>query len=147
MAIKSLLKIGTHFAASLMTTLILCLLPSNSSAQTGSPPSSLNLTIELQSAYNPGFKMCTPIVVDEPLELSWTRGLVRSGISVLASRPKSGAYPVKFELKEGMLDYVREVNREVKLEIGKPYKSITQKSGGFEISYKQTLLLSEGDCK
>lgn len=72
---------------------------------------------------------------------------MQSSISALVSRPEDGVYPVAFALKEGMLNYARDVILEPKLELEKPYESVTQLSGGFEISYKQTLLLSREDCK
>src|SRR4051812_2434142 len=112
MCIKSVPNVESHFVASLVLAFILfSIFPFNLSAQTQSLPNSLSLTIKLQSAYNPGVKLCTPISVNDQLEYSWTRdrGLVHSSISMLVAKPEDGVYPVKFVLKEGMLDGMREV--------------------------------------
>jgi hypothetical protein len=140
---------------SLGATLILILaLPVLHLAQTESKPAPSNpnyltLFITLHSAYNPGVKLCTPIFANDPLEYSWSnnRGLVRSSISVLVSKPEDGVYPVKFVLKEGMSNYTREVKLEPKLELEKPYESVKRFTSGFELSYSQALRLSKEECK
>jgi|GEM_PF-3046764 len=146
---KPFLSLKNHFVASLLAILIIFVFQLNLHAQTLSPPNALSLTVKLQSAYNPGFKMCTPISLDDQLEFSWSsnRGLVHSSVSVLLAKPEGGGHPIKFVLKEGMLNGMREIKLEPKLELEKPYESSTQNSGGFEISYKQTLLLSAERCK
>ncbi len=147
MKVKILVKVVADFVVTgVAVVLIYSLSPLSAPAQTKALPNWVHLTIEVQSAYNPGLRICTPIAVGERVELAWSRGLVRSSIFALVSKPQNGSYPVRFSLKEGMLDYERTIDLQPDLQLEKPHEKFTGFSGGFEIGHRQILRLSIADC-
>ena len=109
---------------------------------------SLTLRIDLQSAYNPGVKFCTPIALNDEVKLAWTRDVMRSSISALVSKSEGGIYSLKFELKEAVLDKIAyDVKAEPNLEPEVPFKLTFTKFNGFELGYDHTVRLSRESCK
>jgi hypothetical protein len=132
----------------LAITALMLALPYNSFAQSRLEPESLSLTVKLQSAYNPGFTLCMPIVIDNELKFSWTRDVVRSSITAFVSKHLDGTYTLNFQLKEGVLDKIAyDVKVEPTLKPDEPYVVTFTKSSGFELGYRHVLILSKTGCK
>ena len=133
---------------SFVAMLLLILWTLNSAAQSRSEPESLFLTVNLQSAYNPGFGLCLPIQTGTALKFGWETDIVRSSIFAFTTKSERGLYRLKFELKEGVLDKIAyDVQGEPDLDLEVPYKLTFTKYSGFELGYSHTLRLSKESCK
>ncbi len=149
MIIKLFRNLKTNLFVLMALTLFLVFAFSiNSSAQTQSKPKILTLTIKLEDEFNPNFKLCMPIEADVPIEVSWTKGEIKSSISALLRKPEGEFYRVKFTLKEGTAEstiYNEMVEPKLKLE--KIFEQTFIASSVFENYYTKSLLLSKKACK
>jgi len=149
MNIKLLRTLRNTFALLLPFAFILVfVLPLNSFAQTQSKQEVLTLTIKLKDEFNPDFKLCMAIEANVPLEVSWTKGELKSSISALLREAEGEDYRVKFTLKEGTAEKtIYSGMIEPKLKLEKPYETTFVASSLFKNYYSQSLLLSKEACK
>ena len=149
MNIKLFRSLKINFATSLaLAFLLFFALSLNSFAQTKPKPEVLTLTVKLQDEFNPDFKLCMPIEAEVPIEISWTKGEIKSSISALLRKPEDEDYRVKFTLKEGTAEStIYSGMIEPKLKLEKPYETTFVASSLFKNYYTQSLLLSKEACK
>ena len=148
MKIKSFRNLKTNNVISLTSAFILVFILSlNSSSQTQPKPEILTLTVKLENRYNPDFKLCLPIETNVPIEVSWTKGEIKSSISAVLYEPEGEVYRVKFTHTEGTAEktiYSGMVEPKLKLE--KPFEDTFIASLTFKNFYTQSLLLSKEAC-
>lgn len=54
------------------------------------------LSAKLKDRFNPDFSVCTLIRINEPIEIEWSSGSLKSRISAQLGAPKGETYPLSY---------------------------------------------------
>ena len=138
---NQVMKLRRPFSASLV--FLSCLVPLSASIL-GQAKDSLNLSVKINDPYNPDFKFCTPVTVNEPFRISWTNGEVRSKISMILQRSVNDEYLLNFAMSEfvSKQNNLKDSWPDLKLKLDKPY--VWGPISGFV--YMRQVFLSTGAC-
>lgn len=120
-----------------------CIIPLSASLF-GQAKDTLTLTVEINDLYNPDFKFCTPVTLNEPVRISWTNGKVRSKISMILQRSVNEKYLLNISISEfvSKQNNLKDSSPELKIKLNKPF-------GWAPISgfvYNRQVVLSTGTC-
>lgn len=128
------------FFASLV--FLFCLIPLSASLY-GQTKDTLTLTVEINDIYNPDFKFCTPVTLNEPVRIAWTNGKVRSKISMIL-RSVNDEYLLNFSMSEfvSKQNNLKDLPSDLKLKLDKPF-AWGPISG---VVYMRQVVLSSGTC-